>query len=78
MNVNHQNFFKNFFFDGSSDYKESLNHSNGEVISTKINKYIYVRIRSLPYFIKNIEIDILKIKVQIMLIKYTIMLSKVC
>ena len=32
------------FFGGGSDYKEWLNHSDGEVISSTINKYIYINI----------------------------------
>lgn len=36
------------FFGGGSDYPEWYNSSRGEVISTTINKYIYVSCRHLP------------------------------
>lgn len=41
------------FFGGGSDYKEWLNHSNGEVLSTTIDKYVYISIRNLPKFFKH-------------------------
>lgn len=41
------------FFGGGSDYKEWLSHSRGEVISTTIDKYVYISIRNLPKFFKH-------------------------
>ena len=46
------------FFGGGSDYKEWLSHSRGEVISTTIDKYIYISVRNLPKFF-NISIEFL-------------------
>ncbi|MDC3274368.1 hypothetical protein OAU53_02685 [Candidatus Pelagibacter sp.] len=41
------------FFGGGSDYPEWLSENNGEVISTTINKYIYISCRELPPFFKH-------------------------
>ena len=41
------------FFGGGSDYSEWFNRENGEVISTTIDKYIYLSYRELPNFWKH-------------------------
>ena len=41
------------FFGGGSDYPEWFNKYNGEVISTTINKYLYISCRELPHFFKH-------------------------
>lgn len=41
------------FFGGGSDYPEWFRENGGEVISTTINKYIYITIRNLPGFFKH-------------------------
>lgn len=38
------------FFGGGSDYPEWYLHHEGEVISSTINKYLYITIRNLPSF----------------------------
>jgi D-glycero-alpha-D-manno-heptose-7-phosphate kinase len=41
------------FFGGGSDYPEWFDKFDGEVISTTINKYIYITCRELPHFFKH-------------------------
>ena len=41
------------FFGGGSDYPGWLSKNSGEVISTTINKYIYISCRELPPFFKH-------------------------
>ena len=41
------------FFGGGSDYPEWYLRNGGEVISSSINKYIYISCRSLPHFFKH-------------------------
>ena len=41
------------FFGGGSDYPEWFNKNYGEVISTTINKYLYISCRELPHFFKH-------------------------
>ncbi|MDB3982330.1 hypothetical protein N9419_02580 [Candidatus Pelagibacter sp.] len=41
------------FFGGGSDYPEWYQKFGGEVISTSINKYVYISIRNLPSFFKH-------------------------
>lgn len=41
------------FFGGGSDYPEWFNKYYGEVISTTINKYLYISCRQLPHFFKH-------------------------
>ena len=41
------------FFGGGSDYPEWYENFGGEVISTSINKYVYISIRNLPKFFKH-------------------------
>ena len=41
------------FFGGGSDYPEWFNRFPGEVISSTINKYIYITCRELPHFFKH-------------------------
>ena len=41
------------FFGGGSDYPEWFNKYYGEVISTTINKYLYISCRELPHFFKH-------------------------
>ena len=41
------------FFGGGSDYPEWVNENLGEVISTAINKYIYISCRFLPEFFEH-------------------------
>lgn len=41
------------FFGGGSDYPEWFNENYGEVISSTINKYLYISCRELPYFFKH-------------------------
>jgi D-glycero-alpha-D-manno-heptose-7-phosphate kinase len=38
------------FFGGGSDYPEWYNQLGGEVISSTINKYLYISCRELPNF----------------------------
>ncbi len=38
------------FFGGGSDYPEWYNKFGGEVISSTINKYLYISCRELPNF----------------------------
>ena len=38
------------FFGGGSDYPEWFSKNYGEVISTTIDKYIYITCRELPNF----------------------------
>jgi D-glycero-alpha-D-manno-heptose-7-phosphate kinase len=38
------------FFGGGSDYPEWYNQFGGEVISSTINKYLYISCRELPNF----------------------------
>ena len=38
------------FFGGGSDYPEWYNKFEGEVISSTINKYLYISCRELPNF----------------------------
>ena len=38
------------FFGGGSDYPSWYKDNGGEVISTSINKYIYLTLRQLPFF----------------------------
>ena len=40
------------FFGGGTDYKEWYSDYGSEIISTSINKYIYLSIRKLPPFFK--------------------------
>ena len=41
------------FFGGGSDYPEWFNKNEGEVISTTINKFIYISCRFLPHFFRH-------------------------
>ncbi len=41
------------FFGGGSDYPEWYEKFGGEVISTSINKYVYISVRNLPKFFKH-------------------------
>ena len=41
------------FFGGGTDYPEWYSKFGGEVISTSINKYVYISIRNLPSFFKH-------------------------
>ena len=41
------------FFGGGSDYPEWFNKNQGEVISTTINKFIYISCRFLPHFFRH-------------------------
>ena len=41
------------FFGGGSDYPEWFNENYGEVISSTINKYLYISCRELPCFFKH-------------------------
>lgn len=41
------------FFGGGSDYPEWYENFGGEVISTSINKYVYISLRNLPKFFKH-------------------------
>lgn len=41
------------FFGGGSDYPEWFNEHNGEVISSTINKYLYISCRELPHFFRH-------------------------
>jgi len=41
------------FFGGGSDYPEWFNKYYGEVISTTINKYLYISCRELPHFFRH-------------------------
>ena len=41
------------FFGGGSDYPEWYKKFNGEVISSTIDKYIYISCRDLPPFFKH-------------------------
>lgn len=41
------------FFGGGSDYPEWFNEYNGEVISSTINKYLYISCRELPHFFRH-------------------------
>ena len=41
------------FFGGGSDYPEWFNKNHGEVISTTINKFIYISCRFLPHFFRH-------------------------
>lgn len=41
------------FFGGGSDYPEWFNKYYGEVISTTINKFLYISCRELPHFFKH-------------------------
>lgn len=41
------------FFGGGSDYPEWFNKSDGEVISTTINKFLYISCRHLPHFFRH-------------------------
>ncbi len=41
------------FFGGGSDYPEWFNKFYGEVISSTINKYLYISCRELPHFFKH-------------------------
>ena len=41
------------FFGGGSDYPEWYKKFGGEVISTSINKYVYISVRNLPKFFKH-------------------------
>lgn len=41
------------FFGGGSDYPEWFNRYYGEVISSTINKYLYISCRELPHFFKH-------------------------
>ena len=41
------------FFGGGSDYPEWFNENHGEVISSTINKYLYISCRELPHFFKH-------------------------
>jgi len=41
------------FFGGGSDYPEWFNEHHGEVISSTINKYLYISCRELPHFFKH-------------------------
>tara|TARA_A100001011_G_scaffold393805_1_gene484626 strand:- start:3346 stop:4326 length:981 start_codon:yes stop_codon:yes gene_type:complete len=41
------------FFGGGSDYPEWFNKYYGEVISSTINKYLYISCRELPHFFKH-------------------------
>ena len=41
------------FFGGGSDYPEWFNKNQGEVISTTINKFIYISCRYLPHFFRH-------------------------
>ena len=53
------------FFGGGSDYPSWYKDNGGEVISTSINKYIYLTLRQLPFFlITSTELCIQKLKVK--------------
>ena len=41
------------FFGGGTDYPQWYKKFGGEVISTTINKYVYITIRPLPSFFKH-------------------------
>ena len=41
------------FFGGGTDYPEWYKKFGGEVISTSINKYVYISVRNLPKFFKH-------------------------
>ncbi len=41
------------FFGGGTDYPEWYKKYGGEVISTSINKYVYISVRNLPEFFKH-------------------------
>lgn len=41
------------FFGGGTDYPQWYNKYGGEVISTSINKYVYISVRNLPEFFKH-------------------------
>ena len=41
------------FFGGGTDYPEWYKKFGGEVISTSINKYVYISVRNLPEFFKH-------------------------
>ena len=41
------------FFGGGSDYPEWFDEHHGEVISSTINKYLYISCRELPHFFKH-------------------------
>lgn len=41
------------FFGGGTDYPEWYRKFGGEVISTSINKYVYISVRNLPNFFKH-------------------------
>ena len=41
------------FFGGGTDYPEWYKKFGGEVISTSINKYVYISVRNLPQFFKH-------------------------
>ena len=38
------------FFGGGSDYPQWYKYNAGEVVSTTINKYLYISMRNLPSF----------------------------
>ena len=53
------------FFGGGSDYPSWYKDNGGEVISTSINKYIYLTLRQLLLFlITSTELCIQKLKVK--------------
>ncbi len=41
------------FFGGGSDYPSWYNNQNGEVLSTTIDKYLYINVRNLPPFFEH-------------------------
>ena len=41
------------FFGGGTDYPEWYRKFGGEVISTSIDKYVYISMRDLPKFFKH-------------------------
>ena len=52
------------FFGGGSDYKEWVDNEQGIVLSSAIDKYIYITLRELPkFFIIIIELFIPRLKV---------------
>ena len=49
------------FFGGGSDYPDWYKHNPGEVISTTIDKYLFISMRELPHFMaQSIEFITLK------------------
>ena len=54
------------FFGGGSDYPEWYNKYSGKVLSTTINKHIYITCRFLPNFFKRIPSKSIEIGVKIL------------